>query len=211
MLESFVRVRQIRFGESMRTMPSHFQSSWVHNRGNLLLVLGSIAGLIMCLLWYFQLLPDFRFVTPRTEIGVPPLRRAALDPLVVVVNGPVRGKNEAGEATQFHGYVELFAAQGTLAADQSPLHSTAFELRAPQAVPVILNGVNPGEYAALAYLDLNDNGKLDFDASLLPSEPYRLSNSPTAASNSIDLSEAAFEISVGQIMLLEFDFRSRRR
>jgi uncharacterized protein (DUF2141 family) len=55
-------------------------------------------------------------------------------------------------------------------------------LQSAQAVPAGLRGVcqfqplAPGSYAWGAYLDENDNGRLDFDLTGRPREPYGVSN-----------------------------------
>ena len=55
-------------------------------------------------------------------------------------------------------------------------------LQSAQAVPAGLRGVcqfqplAPGSYAWGAYLDENDNGRLDFDLTGYPREPYGVSN-----------------------------------
>ncbi|MEZ6080971.1 MAG: hypothetical protein R3C56_36465 [Pirellulaceae bacterium] len=65
--------------------------SWKENRGNLLLALGSAAGLLMCLVWYFDLVPEVRLIarSPSTLVSASG-PRSAPNSLVGIVRVPSR-------------------------------------------------------------------------------------------------------------------------
>lgn len=45
-----------------------------------------------------------------------------------------------------------------------------------KSLTLTLENVMPGEYGIITLHDLNDNGRIDFEASGMPSEPYGTSN-----------------------------------
>ncbi len=45
-----------------------------------------------------------------------------------------------------------------------------------KAVTLTLTNVKPGEYGIITLHDLNENGRMDFEASGMPKEPYGTSN-----------------------------------
>ncbi len=90
---------------------------------------------------------------------------------------------------------------------------------------VVFNDLPPGKYAAVAYIDLNDNGRFDIEESDLKSEPFslaRLLGPPrqSAAANAdlsggegstdgaTELPAGIFDLETGQVTLIVFDFES---
>ena len=166
-----------------------FWKAWQSNGGNLLLILGGAAGLVMCLAWYFQWVPDVRMVG-RSVSGalVSKSQRSEPSPLVVVLRFPVIHTDPATEmsTSDVSAIVELHLASGGLQPDLSPLQQRAIPLpRDGSARALVFADVAPGIYAVLAYLDLNHNERLDIDASLKSIEPYRLSTAARAEQSTL--------------------------
>lgn len=143
--------------------------SWHENRGNLLLVLGSLAGLLMCLIWYFQLVPEVSLMSrgiPGTLISASP--RPNSTSLVALVRRPVHSlanpntTNDERTGEPPRAIVEVYSPDGTLSQQTTPLLVQSVTLR-DDGVPVavVFHDLRPGQYAAVAYIDVNGNGSFD--------------------------------------------------
>lgn len=198
-------------------MLQNFLKAWHHNRGNWLLSLGVVAGLLMCLVWYFQLVPEIRLIS-RSVSGtlISKTLRSEQSPLVVTLRIPVLNATTIETPlVDLRAIVELHLPNESVQSDMTSLFSRSVTLRndgTPQAV--VFSEVQPGRYAVLAYIDLNNNEKFDLDESTQPLEPFRLSRRPLvgpAATNLpakvLDLEDAGVEVVSGQATLVEFDFR----
>lgn len=158
--------------------------SWKENRGNLLLVLGAVAGLIMSLVWYFDLVPEVSLTArslPGTLISTAP--RSASRSLVGIVRLPVV---EEGAPVTRQVIVEVYPPSDAVLQQHPPLLVQSVKLRNDSApVAVVFNDLPTGKYAAVAYVDLNENGRFDIDESGDISEPFCLARlaSPTTSHN----------------------------
>jgi uncharacterized protein (DUF2141 family) len=192
-------------------MLQHFLKSWRANRGNLLAILGSLAALLMCVVWYFDLLPNIQLL-PQDFSGVTtsrmPFRQT--NPLVLTVKPPlVVPKADSEEQTKLIAIAELYQPIGELEADLRSVQSQTFALEPDRPVAVVFNDARPGKFSVVVFIDLNENGKLDFDDAGLPAEPFRISDNPNLPPTSLDLESAPLEIVGGETKLIEFDFRNR--
>jgi uncharacterized protein (DUF2141 family) len=71
----------------------------------------------------------------------------------------------------------------------------SLRLRArPGQLSFTLRDLPPGKYAAVAFHDQNDNGKLDFDPSGQPTEIYGFSNGAREPGGPPKFADAAFEV-----------------
>lgn len=150
-------------------MIRQFSKSWKENRGNLLLLLGSLAGLLMCLVWYFQLVPEVSLLNravPGTLVSAS--SRPSSSSLVAIIRNlpgsPLSTTASAntswGEARQV--IVEVYAPHDPLPHQSAPLLIQSVPLR-DDGVPVavVFSDLQPGMYAAVAYIDVNDSGSFD--------------------------------------------------
>jgi hypothetical protein len=208
-------------------MLQNFAKAWRNNRGNWLLTSGTIAGILMCLVWYLDWVPDVRWATRNVSgTQVSKSQRSDQSPLVVTIRIPLQASAvEEMPVVDLRFIVELHLANDTLQPEQIPLFSRSITLRndgKPQAV--VFGDVQPGLYAVLAYIDLNNNEKFDCDEAMQPLEPFRLSRGDQPMDNSskdnlakesisdappelFDLEQAGVEVVSGEVSLIEFDFR----
>ncbi len=203
-------------------MLQHFLKAWKNNRGNLLLGLGVVAGILMCLVWYFKLVPEVRFAS-RSVNGtlISSSQRLLPSPLVATLRITAQPpSDEETPLVDLKAHVELYKPADSLLPEQAPLFSRFTTLRNDGvAQAVVFNDVQPGIYAVLAYLDLNDNQKFDIDAeSHKALEPYRLSQATAPTDQAadykpkpFDLERAAIEVVLDQTTLVEFDFRQAKK
>lgn len=138
--------------------------------------LGSLAGLLMCCVWYFQLLPEVQFVphnagTPRSVSS-----RGSPNYLVAIVRIPTfNPKSNPSIVLPLRCAVEILISSEILQQDYIPLLTQTTLIGADGGTKaMVFTGDFPRELTVLAYLDLNDNGKLDFDESNQATEPHRL-------------------------------------
>ncbi len=144
-------------------------NSWRENRGNLLVLLGLLAGLLMCLIWYFQLVPDVALLNRRVPgTLVSTASRPNSSSLVAIVRSPLRKTlhTRAGQASSWsevpQAIVEVYAPHDPLPPQAAPLLIQSVSLRGDGVpVAVVFSDLQPGRYAAVAYIDVNDSGALD--------------------------------------------------
>lgn len=201
--------------------------SWKENRGNLLLALGSLAGLLMCLVWYFDLVPEVRLIarSPSTLVSASG-PRSAPNSLVGIVRVPARERlPQASSPELTRAVVEIYPPQDTIPEQLfSPLLVQAVTL--PDAggpMAVVFNDLPPGKYAGVAYIDLNNNGRFDIELPGAKSEPFSLARltgpprQPTATNkelsgdesstgDELELPAGIFELEAGRATLIVFDF-----
>jgi hypothetical protein len=201
--------------------------SWKENRGNLLLILGSVAGLVMSLVWYFELVPEITLVTrnmPGTLVSTGP--RVASSSLVGIVRAPARQQlPESAPTAVRQAVVEVYPPSHAPPENLSPLLLQTVELRDDGGpVAVVFNDLPPGKYAAVAYIDLNDNGRFDIEELGVTNEPFCLGRlaGPPRQSNAVgsgnsdnagDQADASpafpagvFELDPHRATLIVFDF-----
>ncbi len=203
---------------------------WKENRGNLLLVLGSVTGLLMCLVWYFDLVPEVRLIA-RSQPSSPVSAsgpHSAPNSLVGIVRLPARGRLPITSSPEsMRAVVEVYPPHDTIP-EQLFTPLLVQKVALPEAggpMAVVFNDLLPGKYTALAYIDLNDNGRFDFDEPSLNSEPFRLARllgpprQPTTVNEELssdagstdgapELPAGIFELETGQATLIVFDFES---
>ena len=204
--------------------------SWKENRGNLLLALGSVAGLLMCIVWYFQLVPDVRLIArslPDTFVSASG-PRSAPNSLVGIVRTPPRQRLiQTSSPEVVHAVVEVYPPNDAIPEQlYTPLLVQTVTL--PEAggpVAVVFNDLPPGRYAAVAYIDLNDNGRFDIEESDLKGEPFSLARLPgpprlrptsneklsgdeDSKDGASEVPAGIFELETGQVTLILFDFDS---
>jgi uncharacterized protein (DUF2141 family) len=72
-------------------------------------------------------------------------------------------------------YISLYNAEQGFETNQHPLQRQKISVDKNTA-SVSFNDLPTGEYAVKTYHDVNDNGKMDFNGSGMPSEPFGSSN-----------------------------------
>ena len=161
--------------------------AWSENSGNLLVVLGSVAGLLMCLTWYFQLLPEVSLMArgiPGTLVSASP--RPNSSSLVAIVRTPTHDSASpiamvnADTGETLRAIVEVYSPHDSLLQENPPLLAQSVALRADGApVAVVFHDLPPGKYAAVAYIDVNGSGSFDMyeSASEGTTEPFCLARS----------------------------------
>ncbi|MCA9181461.1 MAG: DUF2141 domain-containing protein [Planctomycetales bacterium] len=203
--------------------------SWNENRGNLLLAFGSVAGLLMCLVWYFDLVPEVRLIarSPSTLVSANGPRSAPTS-LVGIVRVPARERLPQTSSSELtRAVVEIYPPQDTIPEKLfSPL--LVQDVALPDAggpMAVVFNDLPPGKYAGVAFIDLNSNGRFDVEESGAQSEPFSLARltgpprEPTAANKELSGAESStdeepelpagiFELEAGRATLIVFDFES---
>lgn len=208
-------------------MLQQIMNSWKDNRGNLLLLLGACAGVLMSVVWYFKLIPEITLVgrgLPSTLISSSSM--VDPNPLVALIRAP--GLPTDQSFPDAHVVVEVYPSNEALTQQLSPLYLQAITLPTDGRLrAVVFNNLSPGQYAAVAYIDINDNGRFDVDEKGTFSEPFRLAHvvdaSPrdeVAADNGDEdvsqedpsteeterLPDGIFELRPGQANLIQFSF-----
>lgn len=173
-------------------------NSWQENRGNLLVLLGSLAGLLMCLIWYFQLVPEVSLMArgiPGTLISTGP--RPNSSSLVAILRSPVGQVSKINAATKttsgdaLQAIVEVYPPDDSFSQQVAPLITQSVKLR-DDGVPVavVFENLQPGRYSAVAYIDLNGSGSFDaYEAGTVGvTEPFCLARSlaPAAIDESVE-------------------------
>ena len=180
-----------------------FQSAWNKNRGNLLLVIAALASVMVSCVWYFDLLPNIRFVSAEQPLSV--ASPVANPPSIIVVTlEPDKTPSEEPVS----GYVRVHSPFGRLPESPSPIAFREFTVIDQRIMPVVFTELPAGQYALSAFLDLNENGLLDFDDKGIPLEPVRMSNLKNPSSESLELEDAGLTLGVGQALNLKLSFGS---
>ncbi len=162
-------------------------TSWKENRGNLLLLLGVAAGIAMCIVWYFQLIPEVSFVgrsIPGTLISTS--ATADPNPLVALIRVPAPPEGETFPEARV--VVEVYPPSETPHQQFPPLLVQTIQLpHASSLQAVVFSNLGPGQYAAVAYIDLNDNGRFDIDEASSTGEPFSLARPVNEALQAVEL------------------------
>ncbi len=179
---------------------SRIVTHWKQNRGNWLFAIAVGACVFASIGFHFGWLPDIRLRPPSDRRGIVQGRGSGVVVVTVVTPKVSQGLNPMV-------VVGLLPALGKLGADadffskqQHPLPSNGVLTMAFPAVP-------SGHYAAVAFVDRNANGKLDFLKNGNPAEPFRLSFPATdPPAGQLDLDDAAFEVRGDRPAVLMLDF-----
>jgi hypothetical protein len=143
-------------------MQDYFRSAWRENNGWWLLTSAALIGSLLCLLWFFQLLPEVWIASPNNQPILSQTIQSQNSILVAQVNAT---ENAMGKK----GFIFLYRPEGF--PNDLPAYQQGFELDESGMVTLLM--VLPsGTYKTVAFLDLNDNGQLDFDGDQ-PLEPIR--------------------------------------
>lgn len=185
-------------------MPNDFQTAWRKNQGNLLLVLAGLATITVSAVWYFDALPKIELVSGS---GDPTLARTITRQPTVLVATVLTPP--ATSERQVVGQVLIFQPFGQLTQENAPVAQQDFVVGESPVQVVLFTTLPPGEYAAVAYLDTNANGFLDFDGNGDPSEPFQLSyprSAKVSDTGPYNLSDGEFRIRSGQPTNIRFRF-----
>ncbi|RMF44227.1 MAG: DUF2141 domain-containing protein [Planctomycetota bacterium] len=173
---------------------------WQENRGNWLLAMAVAVCVLASISFYLGWLPEIRLRPPAETRRVVASRGAGVVAVTVITPKPPPG-------TRPRIIVGLLEPYGRLAPATSFLFREELELPANGVLTAVFPSVPVGDYAAVAFVDRNQNGRLDFQENGNPSEPFRLSFSAAdPPEDQLHLSEAAFAVERGQPVVLTLDF-----
>jgi hypothetical protein len=161
-------------------------SAWKDNHGKQLLLVGGLVGLSMCLLWWRQWLPEIRFSPISAGISTQQPFPSNEGMFVAHIQADPSEKQVGGGLLLFN----PFADNPT----EIPAKTVAFELSSDGTATVVVD-LAPGEYAAIAFLDRNNNGVMDIDETGQALEPFRTSNSEAPKNDWRELKDASFTVS----------------
>ena len=146
----------------------------------------------MCLLWYKQWLPEINIGRASAFARQADPRDAPTYFVARILGQPPDEDDDEQLASR--GLLLLFAYQQAEPADQrTPARTIAFQLDR-EGNATVVEELPPGLYTAFAFLDLNENGKLDFDAQGTPLEPFQTSAPTSEPQDFHNLAPAAFEL-----------------
>lgn len=156
----------------------------------------------MCLFWYKQWVPELNFARPAVFTRLMD-KADAPSYFVARIIGPIPAAEESG----VKGILSLFAYSDEENMDERmPIMMHEFQFDAEGAATIVQE-LRPGIYSAFAFLDLNDNGRIDLDDEGGPLEPFRTSAASLESQDFKNLEPAGFEIIRGSpyfcIMLFE--------
>lgn len=153
-------------------MWTYVRTVWRENNGGWLLVVGVVACVLLGTLWRWELIPDIAISsTPRKPLLSQTITRQN-SILVAQVTAPK-------EAAGTNGLILLFRPEND--AQQPPTFQQGFQLD-ESGMTSVLMVLPPGSYNVVAFLDINNNGQLDFDGSK-PLEPMELPSSTPRLDN----------------------------
>jgi hypothetical protein len=164
-------------------MRNYFRIAWRENDGWWLVLASVCVAAIFSMLWFFQWLPGEWITQPKNRPILSQTIQQQNSILVAQVNA-------SPEAAGKRGLILLFLPE--TAPDQPPSYQQSFQLDESGMVTLLMV-FPPGAYTTVAFLDLNDNGQLDFQAGQ-PLEPMRFPISKSS-SESNDL-EAPMDITL---------------
>ncbi len=169
-------------------------SAWRRNHGTQLFAIGCGAGLIMCIMWYKQWLPELNIAGGPANFTRQADKLDTTSYFVAHITGPIPTAESLGKK----GFISLFAYNDSPDNEERlPVVTQEFQLDI-MGTATIVQELTPGLYTAFAFLDLNDNGRIDLDEHGTPLEPFRTS-APTAGPQDFNnLEPAAFRVNRGR-------------
>lgn len=179
-------------------MRNYLRSTWRENNGWWLVGSAALVGGLLSLLWFFQMFPDLWVASTSNQPILSQTVQAKNSILVAQVNA----SEEAGGK---RGFLLLYRPDG-LASD-APAYQQAFELDDSGAVTVLMV-LPPGIYRAVAFLDLNDSGQLDFEGDQ-PLEPIRFPKSRFMGGSGELQSPAEITLAPKEPVFCLFDFADK--
>lgn len=162
-------------------MQEYLRSTWRDNNGWWLVISATLVGSLLCILWFFQLLPDVWIASPNNQ----PILSQTIQPQNSILVAQV---NATENAIGKKGFILLYRPEGF--PNDLPAYQTGFQLDESGAVTLLMV-LPPGVYKTVAFLDLNDNGQLDFDGNQ-PLEPISF----PASKSGVDPEEAASPLDI---------------
>lgn len=163
-------------------MRSYVRSVWRDNHGGWLLSVAALACISLGIVWRLDLVPEF-------EISRSP-KRPLLSQTITSQNSILVAQiNASDKSADVRGMILLFPPDGDPL--QPPSFQQAFQLDA-SGMTTVLMVLQPGTFKVIAFLDLNNNGQLDFEESK-PLEPMRLP-SATGMRDGTDLPQSDLEV-----------------
>lgn len=135
-------------------MLENINKTWSTNHGWLLSGASLIVGLVACLIWYLDWVPEINFVNFTTK---PPLVSQSIQPQSGILVAQI---NASSERQGKKGRILLYSRNAEQT--QPPQYQEKFVLDERGASAILLI-VPTAEYMAIAFIDENDNGQLDFE------------------------------------------------
>lgn len=159
--------------------------AWNNNHGIQLLFIGTAVGLLMCLLWWKQWLPEIRFnqLSTVNRIQVPAAGTKGL--FVARIQTARSTPADIGGLLIFNPFAEN--------PSDIPAEIIPFQLDLEGTATIVVE-LEPNKYAAVAYLDENRNGRFDLDESGKALEPFCTSSLTAPRDDWRELKEAAFTV-----------------
>lgn len=155
-------------------MLSNFKKTWNNNHGWQLSGASLIVGLVACLIWYMDWVPEVVFSSSTAK---PILVSQTLQPqsgiMVAHINGPANSQGKSGR-------ILLYPQESEKDEPPQFQEKFAFDERGMAAILLI---VPTAQYTVIAFIDDNDNGQLDFEGDQAL-ESFRLPRSVTGGQNS---------------------------
>lgn len=158
------------------------RNAWRDNHGGWLLGVASVACITLAVIWKLDLVPDF-------EISQSP-KRPLLSQTITSQNSILVAQvNASEESAGVRGMILLFPPEGDPL--QPPSFQQSFQLDS-SGMTTVLMVLQQGTFKVIAFLDLNENGQLDFEENK-PLEPMRLP-SIAAVRDAFTLPESELEV-----------------
>lgn len=158
------------------------RSIWKDNGGSVLLSVACASVALTSLLWYFKLLPEID-LTPQQPVGqnVPTPVQQPTNLIVTIVSmGDLPEKTVTG-------FVEIHNVFGTIGQVADPISTHPFQLHENGLTSVVVDGLSPGSYAPIIFVDANGNGVLDLGEK--DAEPLRTARFEREYPSDLELKE----------------------
>jgi hypothetical protein len=133
---------------------------WKANYGPLLFTVGSVAAVMMCIMWYRNMIPEIALAEP---VQLPRRLNWNTASCYFVARIERTGSSPEGVPEINEGRVVVYSYDPNRESTyDSPLLSKEFVLGADGTATVVIE-LRAGMYTAYAFLDTIDNGRLDTD------------------------------------------------
>ncbi|MFK7738262.1 MAG: hypothetical protein AB8B50_19720 [Pirellulaceae bacterium] len=160
---------------------------WKDNGGSVLLSVACLSVALTSLLWYFKLLPEIEF-TPMQAVGQnapPPVQQPTTLIVTIVSTGELPGKTVTG-------FVEIHDVFGTIGLLPDAISTHPFQLHEKGLTSVVVDGLSPGSYSPIIFVDSNGNGVLDVGGK--NADPLRTAQFEREYPSGLELEENSLEI-----------------
>jgi hypothetical protein len=136
-------------------MLDNLNKTWANNHGWLLSGASLIVGLVACLIWYLDWVPQIIFSNSATK---QPLVSQAIQPQSGILVAQIIGPQDSLQ----HKKGRILLYSGNSEPNQLPQYQEKFALDDRNMASILLV-VPKAEYTVIAFIDENDNGVLDFE------------------------------------------------